>query len=200
MKRRVLSSLSVLALVAGCSGQPQPVAQALTQDSSPGPVQHKRVCDQPMTWQYKDPANDVPDKYKDLKGLWTGDVDFGGASMCIGIAVSEVTAAGDVNTVLVWNIGASPASNGDPNTHSEGKATNWWAKDVKAGAKGEEIVFSSNEPYHGLMWEYRFSLPKTDKMVGALIAHKMDGTTASKFTAVLTRKTPAAPLVADSGK
>jgi hypothetical protein len=196
----LLSILSVLALAAGCSVQQEPIAPSPPQELSLGSVQNKRVCDQPMAWQYKEPGNDVPDKYKSLMGLWTGEVDFvGGGSMCIGVAVSEVTAAGDVNAIFAWNLGAS--SSGELlNVHSQG-AANWWAKGVKVGPKGEEmVVFSAKDPYRGLMYEYRFSLPRDGKMVGALIGNKLDGTTNSRDVAVLTRDTYPAALVAVTGK
>jgi hypothetical protein len=196
MKKCALSALVGLALVTGSAGQAQDVAQS----PSLGPVHHKRLCDQPMAWQYKNPQHDVPDKYKDLMGLWTGAVYFaGGGSMCIAVAVSQVTASGDVVTAFAWNLGDSPATSEALNIHSQGQA-NWWAKGVKAGAKGEELVFSSKDPYHGLLYEYRFSFPKEDKMVGTLIGHKLDGTTASVYAAVLTRNTFAAPPAAAGGE
>ena len=61
-------------------------------------------------------------------------------------------------------------------------------------------MFSSTDPYHGLLYEYRFSLPKKDRMAGALIGHKLDGTTASVWAAVLTRSMSAPPLVAATGE
>jgi hypothetical protein len=192
MKKRLLSALSALTLVAGYSG----LATAGTPDVSPGPIQHQRVCDQPMTWQYKVPATDVPAKYIDLMGLWTGEVNFvGGGSMCIAVVVSEVSSSGDINTVFAWNLGNS-LSGEIFNVHSQGTVT-WSAKSAKVGPKGEEmIVFSSNDPYHGLTYEYRFSFPRKDRMVGALISHKPNGTTTSSDAAVLTRNMPAAPSVA----
>jgi hypothetical protein len=201
MKNCLLSTLSAFAFVAACSDYPHPVAQSPSQESSLQPVQHRRVCDRPITWQYKDPAQDVPDKYKSLMGLWTGEVDFaGGGSMCIAVAVSEVKASGDVNAIFAWNLGASSSAGDLLNTHSQGTA-NWWAKGVKVGPKGEEmVVFSAKDPYNGLMYEYRFSFPKKDKMIGALISNKLDGTTNSRDMAVLTRNTYPAPLVAAAGK
>ena len=201
MKKRLLRALSVLALVAGCSDRPESVAQSPSQDLSLGRVQHKRVCDQPMAWQYKEPVNDVPDKYKSLMGLWIGEVDFvSGGSMCIAVAISEVTASGDVNAIFAWNLGASSSAGDFVNIHSQGKA-NWWAKGVKVDRKGEEtVVFPARDPYNGLMREYRFSLPKKDKIIGALISNKLDGSTNSLDTAVLTRNTYPAPLVAAAGK
>ena len=78
---------------------------------------------------------------------------------------------------------------------------NWAAKNLKVGPTGDEmVVFSSNDPYHGLIYEYRFSFPQKDRMVGALISRKLDGTTNSSDTAVLTRNTPAASSVAAAGK
>lgn len=200
MKKSVLAALGGLALIAGTAGHAQPVAQSPSQGSSLGPVYHKRVCDRPMAWQYKKPASDVPDKYKNLMGLWTGEVNFvGGGSMCIAVAVSQVSASGDVDTVFAWNLGDSPATSEALNIHSQGEA-NWWAKSVRTDEKGEEIVFSSTDPYHGLLYEYRFSLPKKDRMAGALIGHKLDGTTASVWAAVLTRSMSAPPLVAATGE
>jgi hypothetical protein len=197
MKNRLLSALSVLTLVTGYSG----LATAADPGVSTGAVQHQhRVCDRPLTWQYKDPANDVPDRYRSLMGLWTGEVSFvGGGSMCIAVVVSEVSASGDINTVFAWNLGNSPSGE-VYNVHSQGKVS-WSAKAAKVGPKGEEmIVFSSNDPYQGLMYEYRFSLPQKDRMVGALISHKLNGTTKSSDKAVLTRNTPASPSVAAAGK
>ena len=200
MKKCVLGALVSFALVAGSAGQAQDIAQSPAQSSSLGPVHHKRLCDQPIAWQYKAPPHDVPGKYKDLMGLWTGEVYFvGGGSMCIAVAVSQVTASADIDTVFTWNLGNSPSRNEAFNMHSQGQA-NWWAKGVNAGTKGEEIVFSSTDPYHGLLYEYRFSLPKQDKMVGTLTRHKSDGTTASIYTAVLTRNAFAAPLAAAGGE
>ena len=71
-----ISAKRILSLVASSAGQAQEIAQSPSLRSSLGPVHHKRLCDQPMTWQYKDPPHDVPDKYKDLMGLWTGEVYF----------------------------------------------------------------------------------------------------------------------------
>lgn len=200
MNKLVLSALAGLSLLVGSAGQTQDIAQSPSQRSSLGPVHHKRLCDQPMTWRYKNPPPDVPGKYKDLMGLWTGAVFFvGGGSMCIAVAVSQVTASGDVDTVFAWNLGDSPATSEAVNTHSEGQA-NWWAKSTKAGGKGEEIVFSSTDPYHGLLYEYRFSLPKEYKMVGTLTGRQPDGTTAAVYTAVLTRNMFAPPLAAAGGE
>lgn len=195
MKKRLLSALSVLTL--GYSG----LAAAADPGVPTAPVQHKqRVCDQSLTWQYKEPATDVPHRYKSLIGLWTGEVSFvGGGSMCIAVAVSQVSASGDVDTVFAWNLGNSPSGE-IYNVHSQGKVT-WSAKAAKVGPKGEEmIVFSSNDPYQGLMYEYRFSLPQRDRMVGVLISHKLNGVTNSSDKAVLTRNTPAGPSVAAAGK
>ena len=197
MKKRFLSALSILALFAGNSG----VANAGAPDGAAAPAQHKqRVCDRPLAWQYTDPAKDVPDRYKDLMGLWTGEVSFlAGGSMCIAVAISEVSASGDIKTTFAWNLGDSPSGE-VYNVHSQGKVT-WWAKAEKSGPKGEEmIVFSSNEPYHGLKYEYRFSSPQKDRMVGSLISRKLNGTTNSSDTAVLTRNPTAAPSVATAGK
>jgi len=201
MSKHVFLGLSALALVAGCSSHPQPVALSSSQDSAPGAIQHARVCDQPLTWQYKNPAGDVSDKYKGLVGLWTGEVDFvSGGSMCIAVAVSEVTASGDVNAVFAWNLGASSSIGELLNLHSQGKAS-WWAKGVKVGPKSEEmVVFSSKDPYNGLMYEYRFAFPKDGKMVGALIGNKLDGTTNSRDVAILTRSPYSPALVAEAGK
>jgi hypothetical protein len=199
MQMRLPWALGVLALVAGCSDPTEPSTPA------PGPsfavVQHKRACDMQLDWQYKRPGNDVPDKYKSLMGLWTGEVDFlSGGSMCIAVAVSDVTATGDVNSVFAWNLGASPSVGEALNVHSEGKAS-WWAKGIKSGPKGEEmVVFSAKDPYQGLMYEYRFSFPKNGKMVGALISHKLDGSTNSSDLAILTRRSLSPELVAESGK
>ena len=163
-------------------------------------VHHKRVCDQPMAWQYKHPGNDVPDKYKGLMGLWKGEVYFAtGGSMCIAVAVSDVTVTGDVDALFAWNLGAT--SSGEVmNLHSEGQAS-WWAKGIKAGPKGEEmVVFSSKDPYQGLMYEYQFSFPKNGEMVGALISTKLDGSSNSSDPATLTRSSSAPDLTAQAGK
>ena len=201
MKNCLLSTLSALALVAACSNQPQPVAQSPSQDSSLIPLHRARVCDQSVTWQYKDPAQDVPDKYKSLIGLWTGEVDFaGGGSMCIAVAVAEVKASGDVNAIFAWNLGASSSAGDLLNTHSQGTA-NWWAKGVKVAPKGEEmVVFAAKDPYNGLMYEYHFSFPKDGKMAGALISNKLDGSTNSVDAALLARRPYPASFVAEAGK
>jgi hypothetical protein len=201
MNKRLLAAFTALAFVAACSNYPGPVEQSPSETSSLGPVQHKRVCDQPMAWQYKAPADDVPDKYKRLVGLWTGEVDFiSGGSMCIAVAVSEVNASGDINAIFSWNLGGPSSANEFLNTHSQGTA-NWWAKGIKVDPKAEEmVVFSSRDPYNGLMYQYRFPFPDKGKMVGALVSTQLNGSTNSSDTAILTRSPYPAPLVADVGK
>lgn len=201
MKKRLFAALSVVGLVAACSIRPDPMVQSTSHDHSLGPVQRMRACDQAMAWQYKDTAQDVPDKYRSLIGLWTGEVGFtGGGSMCIAVAVAEVTASGDVNAIFAWNLGGSSSSGELLNVHSQGTA-NWWAKGIKMGPTDEEmVVFASKDPYRGVMYEYRFSFPNNDKLVGSLIGSKPDGTTHSRDTAVLTRSTHHVPQVAAAGK
>lgn len=201
MNKRLLAALTTLAFVAACSDNPRPVGQSSSNAASLGPVQHERVCDQPMAWQYKAPADEVPDKYKRLIGLWTGEVDFvSGGSMCIAVAVSEVHASGDIDALFSWNLGGPSSANEFINTHSQGTA-NWWAKGVKVDSKdGEMIVFSAKDPYNGLMYEYRFPFPNEGKMVGVLRSAKLNGSINSLDTAVLTRRPYPAPLVADAGK
>lgn len=201
MRKHLLSALSVFSLLTACSNRPEPVVQSPSQDQSLGQVHRTRVCDQPMAWQYKDSAHDVPDRYKSLIGLWTGEVDFtSGGSMCIAVAVAEVTPSGDVNAIFAWNLGGTSSSGEFLNTHSQGTA-NWWAKGIKVGPKDEEmVVFAAKDPFHGLMYEYRFSFPNNDKLIGSLIGSKRDGTTHSRDAAVLTRSTYPAPLVAAVGK
>jgi hypothetical protein len=170
MKSLFLAVFAASALTA-CAA---PQAQSLD-----GPnVNHRRLCDIPMAWEYKTPQPDVPAKYQQLVGLWTGGVLFAGddATMCIAVAVQEVKPDGKTDAMFNWNLGGTSSTN----KVSQGQA-NWWAQTVVIFPdKGEQVVFASIKPYNGLWYRYVLNFPteaRPDLITGYLEATKAGSAT-----------------------
>jgi hypothetical protein len=186
--KKLLLATTALFMLGACSvvkDTPLAVSEDVKthEDSKPiVPVNHVRVCDQNLDWSNKTVASDVPDRYKHLLGLWTGQVNFtgdGNAYMCIAVAVQDVDVNGKTDSVFVWNLGDGPTST---NIVSFGKA-NWPAEThVLFADKGEQIVFAGDAPYHGKWWRYVLNppvAPDYDTITGNLEATATGDATSS---------------------
>lgn len=142
-------------------------------DSSP-PVDlyTTRLCDREVKWNYDITPDGVADAYRDLMGVWKGEVHFlGGGSMCIAVIFKSIKPDGIADAIFVWNLTGDSTWAADVfNVHSEGTA-NWPAQNVELenNVTGNyKVLFEAKQPYRGRMYKYIFGMPHDGKMNGVL--------------------------------
>ena len=145
-------------------------------------AESRRLCDMPLTWSYVEPASEVPAKYQDLMGLWTGSTSFVGSSestrMCIAIVINEVKVDGQARAMFSWNLGDG---NESANMVSQGSTPEWWGHTaVLYPEKGEQLVFAAIAPYRGRWYRYVLDFPTAsdpNTMTGYLYASRQGSAT-----------------------